>query len=203
MGALFFVVMLGSYFVEKWYINRDLDAGKMELLNQGLANAQEIRDRNEKYIADLLKSIKAKIEAQVYELDTYIPLEQTFVDQGAAWVSSATYIATTMWIELIQIGSNENMTSLVIMKNGALNHAGIVHDASGLTLCHMNGRQYVGVPIQSKDVIERSIAIPQELTKKDSVFYALYTPQDILRHQIGLTPLYLFSFEADPLQTIF
>lgn len=203
IGALFLVVMVGSYFVEKWYIDKDLISGRIDLREQGYKNAELMRIRHEQYMQDLIGDLEAKVEAQVYELNNYVPLQQTFIDKGAAWVSSATYIVTTMWIELIQIGPNENMTSLVIMKEGALNPAGISKDPSGLTFCHMNGRRYVGIPIRSKDIIERSEDLPAKYHKKESVFYALYEPKDLIRYRIDNRPFYLFSIQSDPLQPFF
>jgi class 3 adenylate cyclase/HAMP domain-containing protein len=203
IGSLFVIVMVASYLIESLYTHRELIIGRDNAQKQIEKSQERRRQHTENYLKSVLEEVRAKIKTQVYELEAYIPLQQSFTDQGAQWVSSATYVVTTMWIDMLQIGPNEKMDSLLILKDGSLNDAEIIFDEPGMAIAHMGGIASIAVPLKSAELISKSESLSANSPASGIDFYVLYDPLELSNYNFDTNPFYVFSLTVDPLQPFF
>ncbi|MDN3508094.1 MAG: hypothetical protein P0S94_04150, partial [Simkaniaceae bacterium] len=139
IGSLFIVAFVVSLFLENYLTREHLGEAEARIRSQ-IVQTQELRRvHTEKFLREVLLEVRARIEAQVFELETYSPLKDDMLRAGESWISSATYLATSKWIDFIQVGKNENIESLIIMKDGALSRVDYVDVAKDVIFAHMKG----------------------------------------------------------------
>ena len=200
IGSLFIVAFVASLILENYLTRKHLGAAEARIKNQ-IVKTQEVRRvHTEKFLRDVLLEVRARIEAQVFELGTYSPLKDDMMKPGESWLSSATYLATSKWIDFIQVGKNSDLESLIVMKDGALSRVDYVEPADGVVFAHMKGEEFVAIPIEAREIIDGDPPYIEARKDDRTRYYVLFTKDAIMKFNTESFRFPLLMLSVNPLQ---